>query len=130
MIIADGHIEVLQTTGAAVSSGCDLVTIAGLPITTGGNIDDDGYPIEHPSSYGSPIECQVVPVKVDRLAKDSTERVKAESYDIYVAMSDIDGDIRILRLTWLGYELGNFSVNSIEPLPAVQQLKISVSHAD
>ena len=127
MIIANGHIEVLQTTGAAVSSGSALVTI---PVTTGGNIDDDGYPVEHPSSYGSPIECQVVPVKVDRLAKDSTERVKAESYDLYVAMSSIDGDICILRLTWLGRDLGNFSVTSIEPLPAVQQLKISVSHAN
>lgn len=132
MIIANGHIEVLQTTGAAVANGGSALTIDGRPVTaTGaGALDGDGYPVAVPAAYGEPIPCQIVPVKVDRLAKDDGERVKAEAYELYVAMGDMPGDIRILRLTWHGRDLGKFSVTSIEPLAAVQQVKIQVSHAD
>lgn len=132
MIIADGHIEVLQTTGASVANGGNALTIDGKPVTaTGlGGLDADGYPVAMLAAYGKPIACQVAPVKVDRLAKDEGERVKAEAYELYVALRDMPGDIRILRLTWHGRDLGKFSVTSIEPLTAVQQVKIQVSHAD
>lgn len=132
MIIADGFIEVLRTTGASVANDGNALTIEGMPVTAAGlgGLDADGYPVAMPASYGQPIACQVVPAKVDRLAKDEGERVKAEAYELYVAQGNMPRDIRILRLTWHGRDLGRFSVTSIEPLTAVQQVKIQVSHAD
>jgi hypothetical protein len=132
MIIANGYIEQCLTTGGSLAIGQELTTIDGQLVTMAGSggLDDDGYPVAAATAYGERIPCQVVPVKINRMARDNGERITAEAYDLYVDWLDFKGDVRVLRLTWEGHDLGEFSVTSIEPLSAVQELKISISHAD
>lgn len=129
MIIADGMIGIYGKGGATASSKAGVLTLMGVPVIrdAGTDYDDNGNPIEHEDVIVESVPCQVVPVSIDRQAKSTLdERIVEASYELYLDYRAFADDVRRLHLTWLGKDCGDFSVIKIEPLEAVQQLKITV----
>lgn len=106
MIICNGTIEIQTTTGG------------GLDTTT-------GFPRVGTASWGDPIGCQYTPVRQDYLSAVNGEPVKALSFSILIEEQPFTAD-RIRLKDRAGNTVGEFSVQSVEELEAVCQLKITV----
>ena len=106
MIIDNGTIEVQTTTGG------------GIDATT-------GFPVKGASAWGTPIPCQFSPVRQDYRSTVNGEPARTLSFSILIEEQPFSAD-RIRLKTRSGAVLGEFSVESVEPLEAVGQVKITV----
>jgi len=92
-----------------------------------GGLDDNGYPTPPSKTYGEGVPCQYMPAKRDLQARANEEAVRELGFTILLEMSVHLRPTEMLRLSdRFGREIGEYSVISIEPLDAVQQVKILV----
>lgn len=106
MIIANGFLEVLLSEGEG--------------------LNEKGFPIVTELEWDVPIECQIVPVSLNRLGDANGEHVTNNSYSILIE-KPLEFSAERVRLSRLdGQTIGIFSVRSIEVLDAVGELKIIV----
>lgn len=92
----------------------------------GGGIDPKtGHPIRPNASFGDAIACQYLPNKYNTLATSKGEHFTQAEYQVLL---DDDGQpftAEQIRLTdRSGKVLGEFSVMQIEPLEAVNQIRL------
>lgn len=107
MIIKNGTIEVVSTSG--------------------GGIDENGYPKSTTTSYGDPIDCQYIPKSVNYLSIVKGEHYRSLSFSILIE-SIVGGFVanRVRLKDLEGVEIGEFDVRSVEALSAMCEIKIEV----
>lgn len=107
MIIQNGTIEVQTTTG-------------------GGLNPSTGFPVAPSEAWGTPVPCQYSPVKYNALALSNGEPVTERNYTILIESQVSFAPDRVRLKNLAGTVIGEFSVQSIVPLDAVDQMEITV----
>lgn len=93
----------------------------------GGGIDPNtGYPIEPTSEWSEPLPCQYIPNNLNNLGRVQGERFTAASYTILIEQHKLPDSERVRIKDRDGKEVGEFSIISVEPLDAVEQIRIMV----
>lgn len=108
-------------------------TLEKLITKTGGGLNPEtGFPVKGETSWSAPLPAQITPVKQDYRAKDSNgEPARLLSFTVLL---DDGGDASTLfradtvRLTdtRTGKPLGEFSVEAVEELASVCQVRVTV----
>lgn len=93
----------------------------------GGGIDPEtGYPIEPAATWGQPIPCQYIPNNNSFQGRANGEHFTVASYQILIdGMYEVASEQLRLKDA-AGKEIGQFSLISVEPLRAVDEIKIMV----
>lgn len=91
---------------------------------SGGIDPSTGHPIHSSSvSFGDPIPCQYIVNKYNALATSNGEHITASSYQVLIDEQTFDAEqIRLTDDT--GNVIGDFSIQQIEPLKAVCEIRI------
>lgn len=105
MIIANGTIEV--------------------KCKTGGGLNQKGYPQKAEATWGTPIPCQYIPNKHNKLGVVSGEHFTVAQYTILIEEQEFNAE-QIRLKDRAGNELGEFSIIQVEPLEAVCEIKLLV----
>lgn len=93
---------------------------------SGGGIDPEtGFLIKASRSWGDPIECQYRANEYNNKGKADGNTFIVAKYVILIEQQTIDAE-QIKLEDESGTSLGEFSIISIEPLAAVDQMKILV----
>ena len=95
-----------------------------IKLKTGGGIDPDtGFPIRANESWGAYIPCQYRVNTYSNKGRSNGEAFTVATYEVLIEREEFTAErIRLSNLS--GDVLGEFSVISSEPLPAVQIVKI------
>lgn len=89
-----------------------------------GVISENGYPVEQPELWSQPVPCRITTIKGNKLADTSGNKYVDASYNILIELQSFEAEqVRLMRF---GKDLGTFSVRWIEPLNAVNAIKITV----
>ncbi len=97
-----------------------------LQSVTGGGLDPEtGLPSRGEAVWGEAVPCQFSPVRQDYRAIVDGEPARTLSFSILIEMQPFTADRLRLR-DREGTLLGEFSVESVEPLEAVCQTRITV----
>lgn len=111
MIIANGTIEFK-----------DKVQAGGIDETT-------GYPVKGETAYEPPIPCQYLAVSLNLQAQTSAggEHFTKVSWTIYIDMQPLPNKGEQIRLRdHKGNVVGEYSITQVEPLEAVDEIRIYV----
>lgn len=108
MIIENGTIEMKRKTAMGINP-------------------ETGFPMHAvDTGWGAPIPCQYYANRFNFLAKVNGEPVKDAEYTILIEQQPIDGEELRLTDTRLGRVIGEFSIIKIEPLDAVNEIRLTV----
>lgn len=93
----------------------------------GGGINTDtGYPVTPSESWGEPLPCQYTPNSLNNLGRVQGERFVAASYTILIEQQPLQDSEQVRMKDRDGNVVGEFSIISVEPLDAVEQIRIMV----
>lgn len=108
MIIQNGYIEVVT-------------------VVNGGTDQETGYPLAGGVSYGDPIPCQYFLKQNRQAVLANGERKETEQYNVLVEEQPCCFNPEQVRLTDMcGNTVGVFVVETIEPLDAVSEVRLTV----
>jgi hypothetical protein len=93
-------------------------------IKTGGGITANGNPCQPSNSLGESIPCRIKENRRNNIGKLNGNTFIIASYEILIDKQQFDANR--VKLERFGHSLGEFSVISIEPLDAVNCIKILV----
>lgn len=94
---------------------------------TGSGVDAQGYPVKGVKEYLNPIPCQYIFNGYNQLSSSSGEAFTRQRYTILLEHANVEGFTERIRLkNKAGKEVGEFSIEMVEPLDAVCQTKIIV----
>lgn len=92
----------------------------------GGGIDSEtGYAIEPESIWGKPIPCQYIHNTHNNLGSVNGEHYKIATYTVLIEEQPFCAE-QVKLTTLRGREVGEYSIISIEPLVAVDEIRILI----
>lgn len=93
--------------------------------TSGGSLDENGYPVEPERMWGDPIPCQYYPDRYNAQGRVNGEHATLRAYVILIELQSVTSE-RIRLTDSDGNVVGEFQIISSEPLQAMCQTKITV----
>lgn len=90
----------------------------------GGGLDDNGNPVRPVEAWGVPIPCNIKTNQYSNQGKVNGNTFTIASYEVLIEMQPFTAES--VKLVREGQELGEFPVQSAEPLTEVGIIKILV----
>ncbi len=101
--------------------------IEAVTVVNGGIDQETGYPLAGGMSFGSPIACQYFLKSNRQAVLANGERKETEQYQILVEEQPCCFNPEKVRLTDMcGNTVGVFVVETVEPLEAVSEVRLTV----
>lgn len=108
------------------TNGLLYIKQAPAPAGSGNGLDADGNPIKGVPDCSDPIPCHVKTVTDNRRGVYEDGKFRQASFDVLLEQPAEPFTAKVVRLIRYGEELGEFTVQCVEPVTMLGRIRVTV----